>query len=91
MAEEESPAYEPFAVQEVFLDGFSGVHINGETLRGTAFSMRPDAVSGASHPAAVVRFVMTKKTARHFIDQLATILDLKIEQARPARDRRKPR
>lgn len=75
---------EPFAVQEIWLDGFSGVHINGETLRCTAFSTQD------GHPVAVVKLVMTAHTARHWITQASATLNVKVDGIRAARSRRKP-
>jgi hypothetical protein len=80
----EERAEEPFAVQEIWLDGFSGVHINGETLRCTAFSTQD------GHPVAVVKLIMTAQTAKLFIAQAREALNLRASNVRLIRERRKP-
>jgi hypothetical protein len=84
----EEYAAEPFNVSELWLDGFSGVHVNEETLRCTAFSLRLD--DEGSHPVAVVKLIMNARTARHFIRQMTEALIGKSAKARANRSRRKP-
>ncbi len=75
---------EPFAVQEIWLDGFSGVHVHEETLRCTAFSVQD------GQPVAVIKLVMSLMTARHFVGQATDILNAKSATVRNIRSRRKP-
>lgn len=89
---DEPDLYEPFAVQEIPLDGFfSDAHIHeGETFRCTAFSMQ--SVPGkekASQPVAVVRLIMPLHAARHFIEQAMDVLAVARERQRAVRERRK--
>jgi len=73
---ESPPLFEPFAVQEIYLDGFfSDAHIHQGTFRCTAFSMKSMPGNGEqSHPVAVLRLIMTSHTARHFIEQATDVL-----------------
>lgn len=86
------PLYEPFAVQEIALDGFfDDAHVEGETFRCTAFSMQSAPGAGIqTQPVAVVRLIMTPRTARNFIDQASQVLFPDGEKTRSIRDRRKP-
>ncbi len=90
MSEEEPPLYEPFAVQEVFLDGFfSDAHIEGDTFRSTAFSMQSVPGEKSSHPVAVVRLIMPLRAARHFIEQATAVLSDGAAKTRAAGSRRR--
>lgn len=79
---EDQPVEEPFAVQEIWLDGFSGVHITGENLRCTAFSMH------GNQAVAVVKLIMNVQTARQFCSYAQTTLTE--HRLKGARNRRKP-
>ena len=81
-------AAEPFNVSELWLDGFSGIHVSGQNLRCTAFSLRLD--EEGSHPVAVVKLVMSEQTARHFVAQVTEMLNDKAGKLRLVRTRRKP-
>ncbi len=86
--EESEYAAEPFEVREIWLDGFSGVHVAEENLRCTAFSLRLD--DEGSHPVAVVKLVMSTQTARHFIARATDVLNERAAKMRLIRNRRKP-
>jgi hypothetical protein len=88
---EDPPLFEPFAVQEIPLDGFfSDAHIQGDTFRCTAFSMQSVPGEGQqSHPVAVVRLIMTVRAARHFLEQAAAVLAESAAKGRSARSRRR--
>jgi hypothetical protein len=73
--EADPPLYEPFAVQEIHLDGFfSDAHVDGETFRSTAFSMQSAAGEVSAQPVAVVRLIMPIRAARHYIEQATAVL-----------------
>jgi hypothetical protein len=80
----EERADEPFAVQEIHMDGFSGVHVYEQSIRGTAFSVQD------GHPVAVVRFIISERTARNLIAQITEALNEKAASVRLVRSRRKP-
>lgn len=83
MSNEDEDIIEPFAVQEIHLDGFSGVHVYRDSLRCTAFSMQD------GRPVAVVKLIMSSQTARHFCVQASEALGNQAK-LRVTRNRRKP-
>jgi len=88
--EEDPPLYEPFAVQEIPVDGFfSDARIQGDTFRCTAFSMQSIPGDGQqAHPVAVLRLIMSTRTARHFLEQALAVLkqgDTKVRATRTQR------
>jgi hypothetical protein len=90
-AEDDPPLYEPFAVQEIPLDGFfSDARIQGDTFRCTAFSLQSLPGDGQqSHPVAVVRLIMSVRAARHFIEQAAAVLTQNGEATRTTKAQRR--
>lgn len=74
--EADPPLYEPFAVQEIPLDGFfDDAHIHEGSFRCTAFSMQSLPGGGKQvHPVAVIRLSMTLRAARHFADLIKELL-----------------
>lgn len=89
--EADPPLYEPFAVQEIAMDGFfSDARIQGDTFRCTAFSMQSVPGDGAqSHPVAVVRLIMTTRTARHFIEMATQVLNENAARMRTTKRQRR--
>lgn len=88
----EAPAlFEPFAVQEIPLDGFfSDARIQGNTFRCTAFSMQSIPGDGTdSQPVAVVRLVMTTRAARQWIEMASAVLREGAGRERVAKSRRR--
>lgn len=89
--ENDPPLYEPFAVQEIPLDGFfDDARIQNGSFRCTAFSMQSLPGAGKqTQPVAVVRLMMTVRSARHFCEIVTAVLNERDAKARTSKTQRR--
>lgn len=89
--DKDPPLHEPFAVQEILLDGFfDDARIQNGSFRCTAFSMQSaPGPEKSTHPVAVVRWVMSTRTARHFCEIITEVLAESQAKARTTTHKRR--